>query len=209
MRNTQYNGPKLPLRSLTSSWFAEFSVPCLTNLEHRFFWELFTNMVMRYRRLWLCTVVIRSRLKNLTILRLLIPKTVSIWRRVDVFKVNFVEIMNSNNRMMLGYMLSLHVELSSPPVHKNGVYIARISKLRINCKSLESLSSRSHYQLSRYKFGTERCFPCRGMRKKVKLFRQFYRRSKIWLRQQLWYVEIQITLSGSISIYIGANVIIG
>ena len=75
------------------------------NLEHRFFWALFTNMVKRYRRLWLCTVVIRSRLKNLTILRLLMPKTVSIWRRVDVFKVNFVEIMNSNNRMMLGYML--------------------------------------------------------------------------------------------------------
>ena len=104
-RNTQYNGPKLPMRSLTSSRFAEFSVPCLTNLEHRFFWELFTNMVKRYRRLWLCTVVIRSRLKNLTILRLLMPETVSIWRRVDVFKVNFVEIMNSNNRMMLGYML--------------------------------------------------------------------------------------------------------
>ena len=104
-RNTQYNGPKLPLRSLTSSRFAEFSVPCLTNLEHRFFWELFTNMVKRYRRLWLCTVVIRSRLKNLTILRLLMPKTVSIWRRVDVFKVNFVEIMNSNNRMMHGYIL--------------------------------------------------------------------------------------------------------
>ena len=47
------------------------------------------------------------------------------------------------------------------------------NKLRI--KSLESLSSRSHYQLSRYKFRTERCFPYRGMREKVKLFRQFYR----------------------------------
>ena len=38
------------------------------------------------------------------------------------------------------------------------------NKLRI--KSLESLSSRSHYQLSRYKFGTERCFPYRDMRDK-------------------------------------------
>ena len=81
---------------------------CLTNVAHQFFWVLFTNMVKRYRRFWLCTVVVRSRLKHLTILRLQMPETVSISRRVDVLKVNFLEIMNSNNRIM-------------PPVHKNTV----------------------------------------------------------------------------------------
>ena len=29
---------------------------CLTNVAHQFFWVLFTNMVQKYRRLWLCTV---------------------------------------------------------------------------------------------------------------------------------------------------------
>ena len=106
--------------------------------------------------------------------------------------------MNSNNRIiMFWYMLR---KFPSHLCTKMQLHSAD-NKLRI--KSLESLSSRSHYQLSRYKFGTERYFPCRGMRKKVKLFRQFYRRSKIWLRQQLRYVEIQITLSGSISIWLG------
>ena len=33
-RNTQYTGPKLPLRSLTSLEFTEFSVSGLTNLAH-------------------------------------------------------------------------------------------------------------------------------------------------------------------------------
>ena len=36
-RNTQYNGPKLSLRSLTSLGFAEFSALVRTNLAHHFF----------------------------------------------------------------------------------------------------------------------------------------------------------------------------
>ena len=36
-RNTEYHGPKLPLRSLTSLGFAEFSALVSANLAHHFF----------------------------------------------------------------------------------------------------------------------------------------------------------------------------
>ena len=69
-------------------------------------------------------------------------------------------------------------------------YIARI--MSYGSKALKVLveAHQIHYQLSRYKFGTERYFAYRGMRKKVKLFRQFYQQSKTWLRHR------QLTILG-------------
>ena len=86
VRNTQYNGPKLPLRSLTSLGFAEFSVSCLKNLSHsharvhRQGKEISAFVIM-------LTAVIRTRLKNLTIW---CPRR---WASDE--ELNFVEIMNS------------------------------------------------------------------------------------------------------------------
>ena len=91
----------------------------------------------------------------------------------------------SDNRMMLWYMLW---QCPSHPCTKMQLHSAD-NQLRI--KSLESLSKGSPNTLStqfRYKFGTERYFAYRGMRKKVKLFRQFYQQSKTWLRH--WQLTI-------------------
>ena len=67
-------------------------------------------------------------------------------------------------------------------------YIARIMSYRSEALKVLVKARQIHYQLSRYKFGTERYFAYRGMRKKVKLFRQFYQQSKTWLRH--WQLTI-------------------
>ena len=65
----------LPLRSLTSLWFAEFSVPCLTNFAHSL------GAVHKHGKEIAAFVIVYccygTRLENLTILGLM-PETVSI-----------------------------------------------------------------------------------------------------------------------------------